>query len=33
VATVEYPRPADPSAWLTDEATIPPYIVIKAIKD
>lgn len=32
VATFEYPRPADPSAWPTDEATIPPYIVIKAIK-
>jgi SAM-dependent methyltransferase len=33
VATIEYPRPPSPSAWSTDEATIPPYIVIEATKD
>ena len=32
VATVDYPRPRDPAAWSTDEATVPPFIVIKAIK-
>jgi SAM-dependent methyltransferase len=32
VATVAYPRPQDPSAWATDEAVVPPCIVIKAIK-
>jgi SAM-dependent methyltransferase len=32
VAAIDYPRPRDPSAWATDEATIPPFIVIKAIK-
>jgi SAM-dependent methyltransferase len=32
VAAIDYPRPHDPSAWSTDEATVPPFIVIKAIK-
>jgi ubiquinone/menaquinone biosynthesis C-methylase UbiE len=32
VASIDYPRPAIPSEWSTDEATVPPYIVIKAIK-
>ena len=32
VAAVDYPRPHDPAAWSTDEATVPPFIVIKAIK-
>jgi SAM-dependent methyltransferase len=32
VAAIDYPRPGDPSAWSTDEATVPPFIVIKAIK-
>jgi SAM-dependent methyltransferase len=29
---IRYPRPHDPSAWATDEATVPPFIVIKAIR-
>lgn len=33
VAAIDYPRPHDPSAWPTDEATVPPFIVIKAIKE
>jgi ubiquinone/menaquinone biosynthesis C-methylase UbiE len=32
VAAIDYPSPRDPSAWSTDEATVPPFIVIKAIK-
>jgi ubiquinone/menaquinone biosynthesis C-methylase UbiE len=32
VTTIAYPRPRDPSAWATDEATVPPSIVIKATK-
>lgn len=32
VPAVDYPRPHDPAAWSTDEATVPPFIVIKAIK-
>jgi SAM-dependent methyltransferase len=32
VASIDYPRPGDPSAWATDEAAVPPFIVIKAIK-
>jgi hypothetical protein len=32
VATIAYPRPQDPSAWVTDEAFVSPCIVIKAIK-
>ncbi len=32
VAAIDYPRPRDISAWATDEATVPPFIVIKAIK-
>jgi SAM-dependent methyltransferase len=32
VATIDYPRPRDPAAWSTDEATIPPCIVIEARK-
>jgi len=31
VAAVDYPHPRDPAAWSTDEATVPPFIVIKAI--
>lgn len=32
VAAIDYPSPHDPFAWSTDEATVPPFIVIKAIK-
>ncbi len=32
VTTVDYPRPRDPEAWSTDEASIPPCIVIEARK-
>jgi SAM-dependent methyltransferase len=32
VGAVDYPRPRDPSAWSTDEAAVPPFIVIRAIK-
>jgi hypothetical protein len=32
IATITYPRPHDLSAWDTDEALVPPCIVIKAIK-
>jgi ubiquinone/menaquinone biosynthesis C-methylase UbiE len=32
VATIGYPRPRDPAAWSTDEASIPPCIVIGARK-
>lgn len=32
VATVVYPLPRDAAAWATDEATVPPSIVIKATK-
>jgi hypothetical protein len=32
VAAIDYPRPRDPAAWSTDEAAVPPFIVIKAIK-
>jgi SAM-dependent methyltransferase len=32
VATIDYPRPRDPSAWSTDEASVPPCIVIKAMR-
>jgi SAM-dependent methyltransferase len=32
VATIGYPRPRDPAAWATDEATVPPFIVIEARK-
>jgi SAM-dependent methyltransferase len=32
VITIGYPRPRDPAAWSTDEATIPPCIVIEARK-
>lgn len=32
VDTIDYPRPRDPSAWSTDEASVPPCIVIKAMK-
>jgi SAM-dependent methyltransferase len=32
VTTISYPRPPDPSAWTTDEATIPPCIVIQSLK-
>jgi SAM-dependent methyltransferase len=32
VTTISYPRPRDPAAWSTDEASIPPFIVIEARK-
>jgi SAM-dependent methyltransferase len=32
VTTIAYPRPRDPSAWSTDEASVPPCIVIEARK-
>jgi hypothetical protein len=32
VAAVDYPRPHDLAAWTTDEANVPPFIVIKAVK-
>ena len=32
VITIDYPRPRDPAAWSTDEASIPPCIVIEARK-
>ena len=32
VTTIAYPRPRDPSAWSTDEASVPPCILIEARK-
>ena len=32
VITIDYLRPYDPAAWSTDEASIPPCIVIEARK-
>jgi hypothetical protein len=32
VITIDYPRPHDPAAWSTDEASTPPFIVIEARK-
>ena len=32
VITIDYPRPHEPAAWSTDEASIPPCIVIEARK-
>jgi len=32
VTTIGYPLPHDPAAWSTDEASIPPCIVIEARK-
>jgi SAM-dependent methyltransferase len=32
VDAIEYPRPRDPAAWSTDEASVPPCIVIEARK-
>jgi hypothetical protein len=32
VITIDYPGPHDPAAWSTDEASIPPCIVIEARK-
>jgi hypothetical protein len=32
VTTIDYPRPPNPAAWSTDEASIPPCIVIEAKK-
>jgi SAM-dependent methyltransferase len=32
VATIGYPRPHDPTVWSTDEASVPPCIVIEARK-
>lgn len=32
VATIVYPRPRDLSAWATDEAVVPPCVVIEALK-
>jgi hypothetical protein len=31
VATIDYPRPDDPGAWSTEEASVPPFIIIKAV--
>jgi hypothetical protein len=28
VTTIGYPRPRDPAVWFTDEASVPPCIVI-----
>ena len=32
VTAIAYPRPRDPSAWSTDEGSVPPCILIKAVK-
>ena len=32
VITIDYPRPYDPAAWSTDEASIPSCIVIEVRK-
>ena len=32
VTAIDYPRPHDPGTWSTDEAAVPPFIVIRAIK-
>ena len=32
VTTIGYPRPRNPAAWSTDEASIPPFTVIEATK-
>jgi hypothetical protein len=32
VTAIDYPGPHDPSVWSTDEATVAPFIVIKAVK-
>ena len=32
VTTIGYPQPRDPAAWSTDEASVPPFIVIEARK-
>lgn len=32
VTTIAYPRPRDPSVWSTDEASVPPCIVVEARK-
>ena len=32
VTTIAYPGPRDPSAWSTDEASVPPFVVIEARK-
>lgn len=32
VTAITHPRPRDPSAWATDEASVPPCIVIKAVR-
>jgi SAM-dependent methyltransferase len=32
VTTIDYPRPRNPAAWSTDEASVPPCIVIEAKK-
>jgi len=32
VTTIAYPMPPDPSAWSTDEASVPPCMLIKATK-
>ena len=32
VTVIDYPRPSDPAAWSTDEASISPFIVIAARK-
>jgi hypothetical protein len=32
VTTIDYPLPRDPAAWFTDEASVPPCIIIEARK-
>ena len=32
ITAISYPRPADPSAWSTDEATVSPCIILQAAK-
>jgi hypothetical protein len=32
VTRIDYPRPRDPAAWSTAEASVPPFIVIEARK-
>jgi hypothetical protein len=32
VTDVEYPMPARPQEWATDERTVPPFIVLRAVK-
>jgi len=32
VTHVQYPEPADPQQWDTDEAAVPPFLILRAIK-